>query len=1334
MRIRKDSSSRAAKEDDDEVLRAAEAGEAGPPEPPQPTRSSVATAYGSYRNDLQQYAREQTRKKRLDTLRRAQLDGVEHHHSSSSREHLQRMRDRFRDTFRMETFRMSSIPDSGRPAVIEENDEEDEGLSLGRYNMARSKRWGSTSLQPALNGKTDTEGLGEMPAFAAYIASNNPEVRKVEKEAMPWYIRLKEKLSVFQLNHPLNIYFLLVLLGIISAGLDAGMVIIAFELQSLKDVVSYAPDFYVANYLVFIFYTIIVSFPAYLLVEYVAPDAAGSGIPELKTIIAGITTINKEAFFSIRTFFVKVFGLLAILGSGLTSGKEGPFVHTSAIVARLLLDKLDFFAHLRDDPEIGQQVYAAAAAVGVSSTFGAPVGGVLFSIEVTAVYYMVQNYWRAILTAAAGGTFLWLFRPGVFIDITNGIDLDTYSYHRWEYPLFIIMGILAGFLGALFVKTFSFILDSRRSENHILRWLIGPGPRYSILVPFVTGLIFFPFGEFLTKPLSSAFDDLLTPNPLDDSSLTKIDNWAEFSIYGGLAIFSLMRFVTCILTITMRVPAGLFLPVLCIGASSGRLLGEFFAEVCKMDVSPAGYALVGAAAFGAGVTRTVSSAVIMLEMTGQMEFLLPALLAAVVASEVGNTMDIGIYDMIMRKRRLPWLIAPDPRLVYGGKYYASEIMVNHTVFIRRYPTLGEIARLLLDPKKNHENYPVVSSEEDMYLIGEISRQSLEESVNKFLRIAVNVDLKIRPDGISLSPDHTLTANSNSITAYTTRSGSRVKIVHPDLRDLFRVVGEHSDDNLRGSPESPRARGRASDPLVRPSVNLPDDFFMQPISEVREPSSTQNGTKDSAEEAQETTKETPDAPSNTRGSRVNRFSVTYASDEEVKEDSGNSVSSVSRKGRFTEVTDVAEDEEIREAEEGHHVSPETTESSSPRRKRSLPKRKNSDRAKSLDRDAVQSDGDASPCSSADCKEKKKGRFSIKRKGSKDDKKAMSMVNVASQGTLSHRRAESHASAIPKFSYTVEPCTPQGTSGDINELTGPVRSMPHLSALDVDSDADEPKEQPIDEDDEEDYDDLAAYGRSLPARPRPHREPSPHRRVDSMDLEPLGPSKATKPSTTTGRFYVSGQDPGSSDNLRKLAAMNSAADQYGTSQLPVPSPDGAGRTTVTSIPDVPHSPSWNESSLDGSYIWTVNAKTTRHLQERFILPQLIDSKNGKKEAHDLESYDLSKKKNKKKKKKAMKATMKFTWRDLTEEDCSTMTETVDLLRVETSVVDQSPYRLLDVTPISEVHTFFTMMRCDRIYIYTKQGRLKGLITLQDLIDFIDTESYMESRKRTARNKLD
>jgi H+/Cl- antiporter ClcA len=66
----------------------------------------------------------------------------------------------------------------------------------------------------------------------------------------------------------------------------------------------------------------------------------------------------------------------------LLAGKEGPFVHISAAIASLMTKHIPPFRGLRDSVPLLQQLYSSAAAVGVSSSVRAPIGGLLFSVEV----------------------------------------------------------------------------------------------------------------------------------------------------------------------------------------------------------------------------------------------------------------------------------------------------------------------------------------------------------------------------------------------------------------------------------------------------------------------------------------------------------------------------------------------------------------------------------------------------------------------------------------------------------------------------------------------------------------------------------------------------------------------------------------------------------------------------------------------------------------------------------------------------------------------------------------------------------------------------------------
>lgn len=114
------------------------------------------------------------------------------------------------------------------------------------------------------------------------------------------------------------------------------------------------------------------------LVKSFAPYAAGSGISEIKCIIAGFVM---KGFLGFRTLIIKSIGLPLAIASGLSVGKEGPSVHyavcTGNVVSRL-------FEKYRRDAAKTREILSASAAAGVGVAFGSPIGGVVFSLEVRA--------------------------------------------------------------------------------------------------------------------------------------------------------------------------------------------------------------------------------------------------------------------------------------------------------------------------------------------------------------------------------------------------------------------------------------------------------------------------------------------------------------------------------------------------------------------------------------------------------------------------------------------------------------------------------------------------------------------------------------------------------------------------------------------------------------------------------------------------------------------------------------------------------------------------------------------------------------------------------------
>lgn len=98
---------------------------------------------------------------------------------------------------------------------------------------------------------------------------------------------------------------------------------------------------------------------------------------------------------------------------------QGPFVHIASITATLLTKVITSFKGIYENESRNTEMLAAACAVGVASCFGAPIGGVLFSIEVTTVYFAVRNYWRGFFSAVCSATVfrllaVWFNKAGSY--------------------------------------------------------------------------------------------------------------------------------------------------------------------------------------------------------------------------------------------------------------------------------------------------------------------------------------------------------------------------------------------------------------------------------------------------------------------------------------------------------------------------------------------------------------------------------------------------------------------------------------------------------------------------------------------------------------------------------------------------------------------------------------------------------------------------------------------------------------------------------------------------------------------------------------------------------
>lgn len=107
--------------------------------------------------------------------------------------------------------------------------------------------------------------------------------------------------------------------------------------------------------------------------------AAGSGIPEIKTILSGFVIPH---FLDLKVLLVKAIGATFAVSTGMCLGKEGPFVHISTCVGYIVAN---WFPKYGKNGKKLREMLSVACSAGLSVAFGAPIGGVLFSYEVSRI-------------------------------------------------------------------------------------------------------------------------------------------------------------------------------------------------------------------------------------------------------------------------------------------------------------------------------------------------------------------------------------------------------------------------------------------------------------------------------------------------------------------------------------------------------------------------------------------------------------------------------------------------------------------------------------------------------------------------------------------------------------------------------------------------------------------------------------------------------------------------------------------------------------------------------------------------------------------------------------
>lgn len=423
-------------------------------------------------------------------------------------------------------------------------------------------------------------------------------------------------------NKNLKIESSLLLNGIL-VGIFAGCVGASYRLLIgySEKIVHYVAEFiktgFLYKILLLIVLIILALISGFLLKR--EPMASGSGIPQVSAEITG--RLNSSP---LRVLIYKITGgTIASLG-GLSLGREGPSIQLGAMSGKLVSRLLK-----RNNVD-EKYLITAGASAGLSIAFGAPLAGVLFSIEEVhknVTKKIIIGCFSAAVVANIIGQYIFSLKPVFTFPTIDYVDPKI-------YPWVVVLGIILGIFGTFYNTTIKilFKLYEMLNLNIIFR------PQVAFLMSFIM-FIFYP----IVLGSGHSLVEFLLEHKLSISFL--------LILYFIKTLFSLISF-------TSGVAGGIFLPILIQGAVLGTLFSNFF------DSKYAGlFVILAMSGYLTAIVRSpITSIILLFEMTQKLNYFLPIALCCLFAYFTANILGTKpVYEYLL------------DRILVGNKLTDSEV-------------------------------------------------------------------------------------------------------------------------------------------------------------------------------------------------------------------------------------------------------------------------------------------------------------------------------------------------------------------------------------------------------------------------------------------------------------------------------------------------------------------------------------------------------------------------------------------------------------------------------------------------------------------------------------
>lgn len=351
-----------------------------------------------------------------------------------------------------------------------------------------------------------------------------------------------------------------------------------------------------------------------VLIRHGLPDGRGQGVADVIEASA-----LKGGRMSLSTGLRAAVVNALSIGCGASVGREGPAVHLGASLAGW------FAKHLHLSRSISRTLLGCGVAAAVAGSFNAPIAGALFANEVVIGHYALKAFAPVVIASVTGTALSRAYFGDYPAFVLPPHEITSY----WEFPAFILLGVLAGLVASVLLRTIFAAQDLSQKV---------PGPSW--MRPGIGGFLVGMIALFLPQVLGVGY------GITDDALSGSVALWLLVAVLVG-------KIVATGLSLGFGFGGGIFSPSLVVGAMLGGAFGIIATDIFPtLQAGTGGYTLIGMGAVAAATLGApISTTLIVFELTGDYELTMGLMLAVVVSTGITRQISGNSFFSLQLERR-----------------------------------------------------------------------------------------------------------------------------------------------------------------------------------------------------------------------------------------------------------------------------------------------------------------------------------------------------------------------------------------------------------------------------------------------------------------------------------------------------------------------------------------------------------------------------------------------------------------------------------------------------------------------------------------------------------